>query len=233
MTFPQGVPPGVMLVEFHPVRHVDFDLKGSAPPVSVAFVQSAGNNSANASSLSQAFLSNVTAGDLLVVGVGGDQLDGATAAAVADTQSNTYAQVGSYVTTPTTLYGLALFAAVAGATGANTVTVTITPGAINFVRLLIHEFAGVSATDQAITGRGAAYPLSSGNMTTTVANEVIFGWGASDNGVTTPGTGFTIGRTQTSESTEYMIVSSTGTYAATFPGDGGTSNWACIGATFK
>lgn len=232
MTFP-GAPPDRVLVEYAPVLYVGFDIKAGAGPAPPSFVQSEGVNSSSAASLTVAFDSNVTSGHVLLAAVVGASLDGVSnTASVTDTQGNTYTQVGTYVTASPN-GTISLFGTVASNTGPDTVTLTSTPGAVNFIRLLIQEFAGVSVVDQHNSANGAAYPLSSGNMTTAAATGVVFGWGVSDNGVTTPGTGFTIARTQALESTEYQIFTGAGTYAAIFPGDNGTSVWGCIGAILK
>lgn len=222
-----------MLVEYHPVHHVSFDTSPPAPPPpTIAFIQSEGNNNTAANSLSQAFDANVTSGNLIVVAFGSAVLYSGEPVTITDSQSNAYTQIGSYQVNTSSTYGIGVWYTVTHTTGACTVSMNRT-NPENFNRLLIHEFAGVTALDQTAQATGAGYPLDSGAMITTAANELIFGWGASDNGVTTPGTGFTIGRTQTLESTEYQIVSAAGTYHATFPGDNGSSSWACIGATFK
>jgi hypothetical protein len=107
------------------------------------------------------------------------------------------------------------------------------PITFNFVRLLIHEFSGVTTEDQRSGSSGSVYPINPGSVTTTSAKEVLFGWGVADNNNTQAGTGYTLARTQASMSTEYQVVGSVGTYDATFPGDGANSAWAAIMTTYS
>lgn len=228
-----GPQPESIRVEYHPVRHITFDLTPAAPPPGrITFVQSQGGNSTG-NSTSAIFDSNVTAGNLLVVALGGSALSAVDFAILTDTLGNSFTLAGTYGNTGDGTYGIGLFYAVTGSSGADTVSFVSHNPSSTFTRCLIHEFSGVTALDQFSTSNGAIFPLDSGAMNTTAANEVVFGWGVSDNGITTIGAGFTLGRTQANQTTEYQIVSATGTYHATFPGDGANNSWGCIGATFK
>lgn len=232
MTFP-GTDPERVLVEYAPVLHTAFDLKPVVPPVTIAFVQANGANNTNVPTLPVTLTSNVAAGNLMVVAVGAANLAGAAATmTVTDSLGNTYTQIGTVVSDPGN-YGLCLWWSHLTTGGSDTVTFHTGAGDLTFIRIIANEFSGVTVLDQHSSGSGASYPLSSGNMTTTAANEVVFGWGAANNNAATPGTGFTIAFTVTGQSTEYDIVSAAGTYAAVFPGDGASSNWACAGATFQ
>lgn len=218
---------------YDPIQHVTFDLKPAGPPPGhVAFIQSEGGNSTG-NSTSATFDSNVTAGNLLVVALGGSALSAVDFAVLTDTLGNSFTLAGTYGATGDSTYGIAVFYAVAGSSGADTVSFVSHNPSSAFTRCLIHEFSGVTVLDQFSTSSGGTFPLDSGAMTTTAANEVVFGWGVSDNGITTIGSGFLLGRTQANQTTEYQIVLATGTYHATFPGDGSNNSWGCIGATFK
>lgn len=225
-------PPDRVLVEYSPVRHVEFDLVPASVPTSIAFVQSNGAFNSSTSSLAATFTSNVTSGNLLVAATVANGLTGTYGAVpVSDTVSSTWHGNLAVLVNPGGA-GLNLWWARAGASGANTVTWAI-GSTETFTRLIIQEFSGVTALDQEARATGAAYPLDSGGVTTTHAAELLLAWGCSDNGVTTPGANYTISFTQNSESTEYRIVSSTGVYHGLFPGDGASSNWGCILNTFN
>ena len=64
--------------------------------------------------------------------------------------------------------------------------------------------------------------MSSGAVTTTQANDLLFAAGASDNTVTTPGTGFTARLTASGNLTEDRVVTTTGSYAGTATQNGTT-----------
>src|SRR4029077_4835862 len=62
---------------------------------------------------------------------------------------------------------------------------------------------------------GSSSSMSSGAVTTTTANDLLFAAGASDITVTAPGTGFTRRLTGWDNMTEDRLVTSTGSYAGT------------------
>lgn len=194
-----------------------------------AFVQGNSNgDSSNGTVSTCAFSSNVTAGNLLVVTIG--FVTTSATATASDTQGNTYSTAVGPTDNTGITYRLYTFYAVAKSSGANTVSITISVGA-TFRRMMIHEYSGVNTLEGSNGASGnLSVPPDSGPVTTTHANALIFGWGITNNGTTTAGTGFTLRETALSESTEDKIVSSTGTYDAVYPND--DSSWICQVAAF-
>jgi hypothetical protein len=221
-----------VLCEFEPIHALTFDLTVAQAPPPV-LVQVAGGFDSSALVVSAAFAAPISVNNVVAVAVGSLNLNGTTVVpTVADTLGRSYTQIGSILEADSG-YGIGLFWAPPGLGGSDTVTLTLTGGSPSFTRLIIHEISNVSALGPHAIAKGAGYPLDSGAMATTAAVAFILGWGVTDNGTTTPGTGFTIAHTQNIESTEYQVVAVTGTYHATFPGDGASGSWVCAGATFS
>ncbi len=172
-----------------------------------------------------------TAGDLNVVAVGWNDTT-STVSSVTDTRGNTYAlAIG-----PNTGTGLrqSIYYAKNIAAGANTVTVTFSQAAaVPDIRVL--EYSGLDAVtplDATAGAAGNSAAASSGNATTTKANELIFGAGMTARHFNSAGTGFTsrIITTPDGDIAEDQIVGSTGSYSATAPLASG--NWVMQMATF-
>jgi len=194
-----------------------------------AFVQGNSNGDSSSGTVSTcAFTSNVTAGNLLVATIG--YASTSATATASDTQGNTYSTAVGPTDNTGITYRLYTFYAVAKSSGVNTVSITISAGS-TFRRMLIHEYSGVNTLEATNSASGnLTVPPDSGPVTTAHANALIFGWGITNNGTTTAGTGFTLRETALSESSEDMIVSSTGTYDAIYPND--DSSWICQVAAF-
>ena len=181
----------------------------------------------------ESFASNVTAGDTLFVFASGSQISN-TAVTISDTLGNTWKQVmfapqtcnGSSCTTANQTTGL--WVAYQAKGGADTVNVTWGAGAssVNGSGLGIAEFANVSRTDgtPAFAASASGTTATSPSLTTTNAKDLvigILGGGQANGGSTTPtvGSGYTLlgsyGYTG-GNGWEYQIVSSTGTYTASF-----------------
>jgi len=193
-----------------------------------SFVQGNANGDPTSGTVTTcSFTSNVAAGNLLVVATSFASVS--ETAAVTDSLGNTY----STAIGPTTSNSISsreyIFYAVVASSGANTITVTNSNPVI-FRRVAIHEYSGVNTLEATAGANNTTGAPDSGPVTTTHANALIFGWGISNNGTTTAGTGFTLRETALSESTEDKIVSSTGTYDAIYPNDG--SAWICQVAAF-
>ena len=184
-------------------------------------------NSANSTTAAATFSHPVSAGNLIVVALCYQST--AVTASITDSQGNTYATAIGPTVSGTLGFSNYIFYAVAGSSGTNTITATLSNIAI-YRRLLIHEYQGVDTFDLATGTTGASGAPDSGSIATTHANEVIFGWGITNNGTVSPGTGFTLRETALSESTEDKIVSSTGSYNAIYPNDG--SAWTAQVAGF-
>jgi len=204
--------------------------------MAAAYVQS--NNtfsSSNGNTWNVAFSSSVTSGNLIVVAVAGQPYLTPLAFSVTDSLGTTYttavtstASLGSNPFISTIFYG------VAPSGGSNTVTVTYpTSGGstTSYNRILVHEYSGVDSVDQTTSASGHSSALNAGNMATTQADEVIFGWMVSNAGVSSAGSGYTLRETSGSEITVDKIVSSTGTYAPVATG-AGSDDWIAIGAAF-
>jgi hypothetical protein len=175
-----------------------------------------------------AFSSNVTTGDLLVVAVGGS--NNATFS-ITDTQGNTYIKAKD-VYNPSigfTGYTSAIYYTVAKSSSADTVQ-AYNAASSGFMRLLIHEYSGANALDATSSNTGNSSTVDSGSAATNFAHELVFGWLASDNGVTSAGSGFTLRETAGSESTMDKEVTSKGSYSVTAPTS--SSNWIGAMATF-
>lgn len=197
--------------------------------MAIAFVQGNTNFDASVSNtLTAAYTSDVTAGNLLIVATA-YPMNTPYTATITDSMGNSYSTAVGPTDSTALFFRNYIHYTVATSTGPNTVTFT-TSGAIDFRRLLIHEYSGVDTLDATAANTGPSGAPNSGSASTNYANELIFGWGISNNGLTTPGSGFTLRQTSASESSEDKIVSSTGSYSAVYPADG--SAWICQMATF-
>jgi Cep192 domain 4/Purple acid Phosphatase, N-terminal domain/Calcineurin-like phosphoesterase len=199
----------------------------SQPPSAITFIQSASAFSSSATALSKAFNIATTKNNLIVVGV---YTWGGTVSSVSDTLANSYLLASSGATpSGNRLY---VYYAINKASGADTVTANLSGGG---VMSDIHEYAGISTTtplDQAKVSTGSGTAIDSGGVTTTVANELIFGYaGVDGNVVSGPGATFTQREnTGNGEGSEDKIVSAIGSYNAT--ATGGSATWAGAIVTF-
>lgn len=193
--------------------------------------------SAQASAL--AFGSNVVSGNLLLVAL---RLGNTTHTftSVTDSVGTTYTQVatGSPQTVATD-HKLYLLWGVAAGSGANTVTVNGSGFGTN--RLTITEYSGNHATPfdvSAGAGGVATSAVSSGNLTTGTADDLLFACMSDSNGVATitAGSGYTkrndIGAKLADEDQGISAGVATGTYAGTFTLSV-ADDWGCIAAAFK
>ena len=84
--------------------------------------------------------------------------------------------------------------------------------------LYIHEYSGmdkVAPLDVSSSAAGSSSAMNSGSVTTTNANDLIFGAGSSSNTVTQAGAGFTTRSTAYANRTQDRNVTATGSYNAT------------------
>jgi hypothetical protein len=162
---------------------------GAANP---AFVQGRSKQVTNGTGNSLAFSNTNAAGNLIVAYVVWDNSSPVT---LRDSRGNTYAGVA-----PAKAWGVngtwrsQVFYAKDIAGGTNTVTATFQAAVGSFGRLYIHEYSGLDRTaplDTSSASTGTASAMNSGSATTSIANDLIFGAGSSNNGVTAAGTGFT------------------------------------------
>ena len=197
--------------------------------MAIAFVQAAGTNNgavASTTNVPLAYGSNNGAGHLLVL-AGRFSNNGTgtpTSISIADSR-NTWVVLQSFVNVNSRL----VFAYAANCSaGANTVTVTANGAGANgaFYTFSIAEYSGIATStpvDKNTTAPGGttSTSASAGPVTTTIANELLFGWFFNEtaNGLTlTAGSGYTIRNNPSNAGNggiEDNIVSATGSYSAT------------------
>ncbi|MGA3008022.1 MAG: DUF4038 domain-containing protein [Opitutaceae bacterium] len=182
-------------------------------------------NDASATSISQAFASPNTGGNLIVVAL---SWGNNTVPTVTDSVGNTYT-LATTSFNPTGDQALGVFYAANVTAGANTVTANF-PGSTPYSRLLIAEYSGVRKTtpvDVTATSQGTATNApdnaTSGTAATTNNGDLIFGamenWDAKF--AFTAGTGFTL-RNSVSDlgvietAAEDAVQTTAGSTAATF-----------------
>jgi len=154
---------------------------------------------------------------------------------LSDTRGNVYTSVAA----PTKYNGgqnsAEVFYAKNIPAGANTVTATFATSVSSFGIVYIHEYSGIDknspldVTTSAVGASGSA--MSSGSVTTTNANDLLFGGGVSSATVTQAGSGYTIRSTGSGNVTEDRLVGATGSYSATATHNG--SYWAMQIVAFK
>jgi hypothetical protein len=180
---------------------------------SPSFVQAVANASSGAAqTFSLAFPKNTVAGDLILVAF---DFDGSvTATSVTDSQGNAFTPVGSQLTSPggtgsRVYYGNNIKG------GADTVTVNLSAKS-SVIEVYLTEYSGADPTnpiDAQAGATGNAASVSSGNATTTVAGDVIFGYCMAD-WACTAGSGFAARSTFHDNLIEDEQAGSAGSYAA-------------------
>lgn len=212
-----------------------------------AFVQGCSNQVSNGTNFNCVFGSNVTAGDLIAIGIGqygvsATQVTGITDNCNTAGTSDTYTIVDNGVIHPAGIYiGATQGYAVIGETGSCTITIAVSGG--TYIDAIAHEVSGVntatpidnsqySVVGQYAPGTGTD-ALTGNNVTTTVADDYIFGWsfdGSVANNSFTAGTNFTDRVTQTgtgvNEQSEDRIQASAGDAMTTFTVNVGTGGFA-------
>ena len=164
-------------------------------------------------------LTSTNAGDLIVLGL--FVLDSTSVSSVTDTQGNTYTLIGSPQTWSPYHFVERLYYAKNIKGGANTTTVTLSGS--KYMEVHLYDYSGLdtsSPLDASATPQtGTSVTGTSGTLTTSNANDLLFGFFHSDNNVTsTAGSGFT-GRTLSGDGgyplAEDEYVTSTNSYSAT------------------
>ena len=210
---------------------------GSTPHL----VQAAGATEASsATSLTGAFPSATTSGDLLVLSA--SEYTGATnhITSVTDSAGNTWTRIGSFNVSGHYSNGEMWYAANA----APTTTVTVSTGSAASIAFEIQEFAGVATTNPLDTSAGTSNTsttASSGTATPSLANELVVGFIAGHGNtqlitVTTPG--YTVQPQRTTTGTIATVITgyqmlgapSAQNFSGTF---GSTMYWAAGIAIFK
>jgi hypothetical protein len=177
-----------------------------------SFVQAAANATTAATSFSVSFPSNTTAGNIILVGF--DFASSVSFSSITDSQGNVFTEAGSQLTSPGGSRSRVYYAAnIKG--GADTVTINLSGSA--GVEVYLTEYSGVSQVNPVDVQAGIsgnAGSVSSGNATTTVAGDLIYGFCAAD-WTCSAGSGFNARSTLNNNLVEDMIAGNPGPYAAT------------------
>ena len=208
---------------------LSFVLASGLLNAAIAYVQLAGGQTGT-SPLVYALPGGATAGNTIIVNV---KTYLATVTSMTDSQSNTYTLAVSSPGSGALATEIYYAKNITG--GSNTITIAFTG---DWIVAASHEYSGLDTTsplDKTASAAGGSGAGDSGAQTTTVDDELIFGSeasGAALNGLA--GAGFTQRANLDWGGgciSEEKIVSSTGSYSATFQDS--TSYWAAAMATFK
>ena len=197
---------------------------------SASFVQGRNTQVTSGTKATLAFSKANTAGNLIVAYV---VWDNPGTASVSDTRGNTYTAATTRQNFGNN-WSAQVFYASGISAGSNTVTATFGTSINSFGIVYLHEYSGlasVSPVDVSSSGVGSTSLMSSGAVSTTQANDLLFAAGASDSAVTVAGTGFTKRLTGFDNLTEDRLAPSTGPYEGTATQNGGV--WAMQLVAFK
>src|SRR6201981_2141384 len=167
-------------------------LSGLSQPAAaqIKFIQGSSGVPNSTATVSAAYKSAQTAGELNVVGVGWDS-SSITLKSLTDSKGNSYKLAVSYVDstgiTQAIYYAPNIVAATAGAT---TVTATLS-ASTGWPDLRILEYSGVNTLDKTASAKGTATTANSGSVNTTQGNELLFGAVYSYGTTIGPGSGYT------------------------------------------
>jgi hypothetical protein len=206
----------------------------------ITYVQSALKKTDNTPT-SVTFSQPVTAGNLIVVAA--SNYTGTVR--VSDSLGNTFTQAIQSPATATEDQ-VAIFYAANVRGGTDTITVASSvSGSYTSVSAAVHEYAGVdpvSPFDRAYGGKGVSTSWNSGSISTSQANELLFGAGTFGDGVSTsvaPGSGYIIRQANTDGTvwinplvTEDKIAATAGSYNAIFSSSRSV-DWFAAVAAFK
>ena len=184
----------------------------AAPP---AFVQARALEINGGTVNSTSFTNANTAGNLIVVYV---VWSNAGTVSVSDTRGNTYAPAQAATRWNNNQWSAQVFYAKDIAAGANVVRATFGTTINAWGIVYAHEYSGLDRNNpldvsRSAVGTGAA--MTTGNATTTNANDLIFGAGASTNAITAAGAGLTTRSTAYANRTMDRTVTTAGNYAVT------------------
>ncbi len=204
----------------------------------IGLVQANAVQGSGVGSVSAAFPVSNTAGNLILAFV--RMSSSLQTVTLSDSAGNTYIQAAAQVQNADGSQVHLFYAKNILGAAANTVTATFS-STNNHPFLAIDEFKGLSTTnplDQTATAQGnGSTPSSGATPTTTSANELVFGamgLASTYSGSQTAGSGFTMLENDTASSpaaTEFMLVTSTGSYTASFTLSS-NPNWTGLVATF-
>jgi len=206
--------------------------------MAIAYVNGVGNYAPALTTTIAAPAANHTTGNLLVVFVGMNSTS-VTVSSIADTAGNTYTKVTSIKDSEINDTIECWYAKNITGNANNVVTATFS-GSVGYRTITVDQYSGCDTSaplDQYNTGAGENTAPTTGNITTTLANEVLVaGVYLRAFKTITAGTNYTI-RTLTDPTYAYAasedrIVSATGTYHATFSLSISTY-WVTIIVSFK
>jgi outer membrane protein assembly factor BamB len=191
-----------------------------AHAASAAFVQGRATQVTSGTTASLAFSKANTAGNLIVVYV---VWANPGTVQVSDTRGNTYTAATARQTWGSNWSAQVFYAAgIVG--GSNTVKATFSTAITSFGIVYLHEYSGLATAlpvDVSASAAGTSASMTSGAVTTSQANDLLFAAGASDNTVA-QGTGYTPRLNSLGNLTEDRIVTTTGSYAGTASQNGST-----------
>ena len=198
-----------------------------------AFVQDTSAGVASGTTLTTSSVT-VTGGNLLVLGI---LHNSGITPTISDSRGNTY-QLDRQGATFDGTRTVAVYSAIANSSGSLTATVSVTTA--QRLGLILTEFSGMdtsaSRVDQSNTAAGAGLTASSGNITTTVSNVLLYGLaGHQSNTAATLGVGYSNLEAPGGEgrsSSESKVVSGTVTDDADF-GLGTSRNFSAIVVAYK
>ncbi len=180
---------------------------------------------------SLAFNSANTAGNLIVVYL---VWTNSGSVSVTDTRGNVYTSVGSPHDVGELNNSSQVFYAKNVAGGSNTVRASFATAISSSADMYIHEYSGIDKADPLdanAVNKGTTAAMNSGSATTSNANDLIFGAGASASTVNQAGSGFTSRSTRFGNRIEDKNVTSAGPYNATANQNGNA--WVMHMAAFK
>jgi glucose/arabinose dehydrogenase/chitodextrinase len=199
----------------------------AATPV---FVQVRANEVTSGTTNNLAFSNATTRGNTIVVAVLWSNTGGVS---LSDNRGDAYAPA----TTPTTWgsgWSQQVFYAKNIVGGATTVTATFASAINNFGVMYVHEYSGldkVNPVDVTKSATGTARSMSSGAVTTTNANDLLFAAASSSASVNQGGAGYTTRSTAYGNRTQDRTVTMTGSYTATATQNGNA--WVMQLVAFK
>lgn len=206
---------------------------GGTSTATPAFVQSKKDNDMSAVTLN----SSVATGSLIVVGITAWN-QSIPSNTVTDNKGNTYTRIVETINTNSTDHAALFYAKNVNGGSSFTVTSGITSRTMS-----VHEYSGVSTSsplDKVASSTGLSTAPNSGNVTTTLANELYVGlsWSGGNGDAWTAGQGYTLRETETNNATferhatEDRVISTATTTSAKFSVPT-SEDWIAILATFK
>lgn len=195
-------------------------------------------NTANAqNSISVTLNNSSSAQNLIIVHVTWDKQN-RDISSVTDTKNTYHLVSGSTISwgQGSTKYRSALYYAYSISAGSTPLTIkaTLDGNANSFIEIYASEYSGVLTTsdplDQTNTTTNNSASVSSGTVTTTAANELVYGVAIGASSPLSGGSGFTVRSTAQDNIVEDKTGGSVGSYGATFTGSG---YWVASVATFK